>query len=861
MIKKLSKLGLGLILFLLLLVALATGLSGTKEIAGFRLFSVKSASMFPVLKAGDLIIIKRDNFYAVNDIVTFAREAGADKKDGKTVTHRIVDKSNLGEKIFYITKGDANETADRELVAFENILGKKVFAFPLAGYLISYTQTLPGLLILIVIPGTVIIYSELIKIKTELFSLLDKKKSSKSRIIFMAVILTAYLLRHLGSPSFSYYADSVSLGQFSFSLGDWTRPKSEIISEETLLNSLQFNIDYEASDNNLDYIELWYSYNFGDWQLFAVDIPASLGDFDFTSPEGDGFYRFITVAVDKLGNCEDKDDNSVDDNLELEDLALFLGWDLYEVQVDTQAPYTILSLGEFGDDDWGENRFGLNEQTLSGNFEDTSGSERNWIMGGDGDHRAIDNLGLAGQAEVFGGDYSGLIGWFDSDPAVVGTDYLYQIITLPNTPATLSFWFRVLSEDTVDYDSFTAKVIDEADPSNEEVIIRTGSDELSGWSFDSFWQEVTYSLNSWLGKTVKLWFGVENKDEQAIPLRTYALIDDLRVTNLDNWLTTGKEIEVKANDLGSGVEATYCRINGGSWEECLGIFTPNEAGIGDSQDLNIEYYSIDLAGNLEATESLELKTDNSKSYFGLVLNQISPRPSGSDSGTSGLPLEGEWVELWNNSDADIDADGWVLREKSGAFLPIKAQNSDNNGNLSDGGETLVPPGGWLRAYRNGDSDFNLNDDVDKVELWTDYEGSGGSLVDSFSYGEVLSDDKTWKRNPDGTGAWADPGVDIDFTSLGSGKFRLQVGSLPQKTKQVNYEVLYFSLGVEKGVYGEAKEIKEQNLKKELILGTCSTDGCLNDFIDQNQIFVNLEIIKEAGIEDIHIESSFLFVIK
>jgi len=67
----------------------------------------------------------------------------------------------------------------------------------------------------------------------------------------------------------------------------------------------------------------------------------------------------------------------------------------------------------------------------------------------------------------------------------------------------------------------------------------------------------------------------------------------------------------------------------------------------------------------------------------------------------------------------------VLREKAGKYLSIGASNSDNDDDPGDSGETIVPTGGGLKVYRNGDGDFALNDAGDRVELWTDYEGSGG----------------------------------------------------------------------------------------------------------------------------------------
>jgi len=456
---------------------------------------------------------------------------------------------------------------------------------------------------------------------------------------------------------------------------DWTRPSSEITSTEDLVNTQAFGVDYEAEDNAIDYVELWYSFNYGDWQYFGDDVPSSPGSFDFTSPGGDGVYEFITVVVDQSGNVEDKNGNDVDDNTELDLVAGYLGVGIYQVQVDSEVPYTVLSLGEFwDDDDVVGNRFAVNELMVNGNFEDTSDPERGWVWGGTGEHQTVDDADLGLEAEVKAGDNSGLIGWFDDDPIGDGQDYVYQVVSLPSDPSTLSFWYQVISEDTVDYDWFEAKVIDDSGILAEETIIKTGSDEVGGWSGDSLWREATHSLAGWANQTIQVWFGVTNHDELGWPLRTFALIDDVRITNSDNFVTTDKEMELANNDVGSGVETTYYQVDGGGWQEYIIEFDLGGEGVGSGESVEVEYYSVDLAGNMEATRSLELTTDDGKDYFGVVLNEFMANPVGADDASM---TNGEWVELYNNSSIDIDVGGWVLYDNDDSHpLPITDFNTD-----------------------------------------------------------------------------------------------------------------------------------------------------------------------------------------
>lgn len=134
----------------------------------------------------------------------------------------------------------------------------------------------------------------------------------------------------------------------------------------------------------------------------------------------------------------------------------------------------------------------------------------------------------------------------------------------------------------------------------------------------------------------------------------------------------------------------------------------------------------------------------------VVLNEIMYNPVGDENGS--MP-NGEWVELYNNADYDIDAVGWVIKDTVG-YIPshdiiISTANSDNNLNTSDGGETIVPRHGWLTVYRNGSAIFNNGGDT--VSLY-----NGSHLIDSYTYTGSKSDGLTAARVSDGIGNWVDP---------------------------------------------------------------------------------------------------------
>ncbi|MFH1598280.1 MAG: signal peptidase I [Patescibacteria group bacterium] len=144
----------------------------------YKLYTVSSGSMEPSLKVGSLAVVRPADTYQIEDIVTF-RDSQNSKK---TTTHRIV--SITGQS--FETKGDANEEKDLQTVAQSNIVGKVRFTIPYVGYPVGYAKTLPGLIILIVIPSTIIIWEELKKIKKEWGKFQRQKKQEKKQALAAA---------------------------------------------------------------------------------------------------------------------------------------------------------------------------------------------------------------------------------------------------------------------------------------------------------------------------------------------------------------------------------------------------------------------------------------------------------------------------------------------------------------------------------------------------------------------------------------------------------------------------------------------------------------------------------------------------
>ncbi len=110
------------------------------ELFGYSQYIVTSGSMEPLFSPGDMILIKEQEEYELGDIITFR------SSQNQTVTHKIVGKVE-GK---FITKGEANNVEDDELLPPENILGKLQVVLPGVGNVVIFLRSPLGILILVV---------------------------------------------------------------------------------------------------------------------------------------------------------------------------------------------------------------------------------------------------------------------------------------------------------------------------------------------------------------------------------------------------------------------------------------------------------------------------------------------------------------------------------------------------------------------------------------------------------------------------------------------------------------------------------------------------------------------------------------
>lgn len=131
---------------------------GPPAVAGHQMYIVLSGSMKPTFDTGSLIFVRPVDASSIKpgDVITFR----SDNTSGLT-THRVVEVLSSSDGLSFVTRGDANNTADPNPVSADKIVGRMVFSLPYAGYLMSFAQTRAGLITMVFIPAAAIIFFEL----------------------------------------------------------------------------------------------------------------------------------------------------------------------------------------------------------------------------------------------------------------------------------------------------------------------------------------------------------------------------------------------------------------------------------------------------------------------------------------------------------------------------------------------------------------------------------------------------------------------------------------------------------------------------------------------------------------------------
>ncbi len=138
---------------ILILIIVFLFVSG-QNLFSYKPYIIQSGSMEPSIMTGDVVLVKKQNTYSLNDVVTF-------KNNNRVSTHRIIEENND----LFVTKGDANQIKDSEEIKSNQIFGKVVMTLPKLGYIVSFGRSPKGFFLLFFIPGIIIVFNEFKNIK------------------------------------------------------------------------------------------------------------------------------------------------------------------------------------------------------------------------------------------------------------------------------------------------------------------------------------------------------------------------------------------------------------------------------------------------------------------------------------------------------------------------------------------------------------------------------------------------------------------------------------------------------------------------------------------------------------------------
>ncbi len=148
----------------------------------------------------------------------------------------------------------------------------------------------------------------------------------------------------------------------------------------------------------------------------------------------------------------------------------------------------------------------------NGGFE--TGSFTDWKIGGPIEPKVS-------TAQKHTGSYSAFLG-STSAPEDDGTSYIYQTITIPSTAksASLNFYYYPGTNDTISY-AYQEVLIQNNSGSTLATVLKVASNARG-------WKEVTYSLASYIGETIRVYFAVHGNGYSSDYV--YMYVDDVSVT-------------------------------------------------------------------------------------------------------------------------------------------------------------------------------------------------------------------------------------------------------------------------------------------------------------------------------------------
>ncbi len=270
---------------------------------------VKSGSMEPTIMTGGVVMVRERSTYQVGEVVTYTSNGSA-----IPTTHRIVGTETAPDgATYFVTKGDANEERDVDLLVPSNIIGEVIFSVPYVGFVLDFARQPLGFFLIIGIPAFLIVVDEIDKIWREvrrrrssvvvsttaeppIKDKLDEEKlpvtrsEIRFRIVCFLSILSALAAGLTITHTLAYYADShyflanlLETAAVDFQVSPASAELTFINGESETGTSIMLTTDLVADSADLLY-SLRVAFVAGN-QLLCDGLGVSITDpFNYTGP-------------------------------------------------------------------------------------------------------------------------------------------------------------------------------------------------------------------------------------------------------------------------------------------------------------------------------------------------------------------------------------------------------------------------------------------------------------------------------------------------------------------------------------------------------------------------------------------------
>lgn len=238
------------------------------------------------------------------------------------------------------------------------------------------------------------------------------------------------------------------------------------------------------------------------------------------------------------------------------------------------------------------------------------------------------------------------------------------------------------------------------------------------------------------------------KAQAIIDTRPYMSVDDLI-----NVSGIGEKTLAKIKE--QGLACVNCKATEGDTDNTV---IHAEAGIQDESD------GIDsgLRQNDTGIEGTTTKTESEIITYptGILINEVLPSAPGSDE-------TGEWIELYNSNNFEVDLSGWAIKDTSGTV---------KNFTIPSG--TAISAYGFLIFYRP-QTKITLNNDGDGLVL----QNPNDKVVSSADFSKATTG-YSWARFTGGW-QWTSSPTPAAINAIMNNSENSETDGLPKEEKSVN----------------------------------------------------------------------------